>query len=110
MILIMMLLSEMHRTYSDKHHSDCLPLSYIFLQDSWYLSNHIGLITSNGSKNDALGICHLRPGAQVMTLFSLMADLKSNIYTGTGVVFFVWILIFCMVIQTEQGKDSLIQA
>lgn len=110
MILIMMLLSKMQRTYSDKHHSDCLPLSYIFLQDSWYLSNHIGLITSNGSKNDALGIYHLRPDAQVMTLFSLMADLKSNKYMGAGAAFFVWKFIICVVTQNEQGKDSVIQA
>lgn len=106
----MMLLRKMQRTHSDKHHSVCLPLSYIFLHDSRYLSNHIGLITSNGSKNDALGIYHLRPGAQVMTLFSLMADLKPNKYTGTGATFFVWIFIICMAIQTEQRKDSVIQA
>lgn len=110
MILIMMLLSKMQRTYSDKHRSDCLPLSYIFLHDSWYLSNHTGLITSNGSENDALGIYHFRPGTQVMTLFSLMAHLKSNKYTETRAAFFVWIFIFCMVIQTEQGKNSVIQA
>lgn len=106
----MMLLSKMRRIYPDKHYSDCLALSYIFLQDSWYLSNHIGLITSNGSKNDALGIYHLKPGAQVMTLFSLMADLKSNKYTGAGAAFFVWIFIISMVTQNEQGKDSVIQA
>lgn len=110
MILIMMLLRKMQRTYSDKHHSVCLPLSNIFLHDSWYLSNHIGLITFNGSKNDALGIYHLGPGAQVMTLFSLMADLKPNKYRGTGAAFFASIFIFCTVIQTEQGKGSVIQA
>lgn len=88
MILIMRLLSKMQRTCSDKHLSDCLPLSYIFLQDSWYLSNHIDLITPNGSKNDALGIYHSRPGARVMTPFSLMADLKANKHPGTGAACF----------------------
>lgn len=60
MILIMMLLRKMQRKYSDKHRSVCLPLSYIFLHDSWYLSNHIGLIASNVSKNDALGNLSLK--------------------------------------------------
>jgi len=110
MILIMMLLRKMQRTCSDKHHSVCLPLCYIFLHDSWYLSNHIGLITFNGSKNDALGIYHLRPGAQGMTLFSLMADLKPNKYTGIRAAFVVWVSVFCVVIQTEQEKGYVIQA
>lgn len=47
-----------------------------------------------------LEIYHLRPSAQVLTAFSLMADLKANKYTRIRAAFFVWIFIFCMVIQT----------
>lgn len=106
MILIMMLLRKMQRKYSDKHRSVCLPLSYIFLHDSWYLSNHIGLIALMSLKMMHLEIYHLRSAAQITTVFSLMAGFKPNKYTRIRAAFFGWIFIFAQLFKL--GKERIL--